>query len=84
MAEHPLCHRRVPQSFFPAIFFFWGFLFFFVKKKRKILDRERKKERKKEHKAVKKNADGHSGQIVFTTHGIASFIYLCARLLCYY
>ena len=61
MAEHPLCHRRVPQSFFPAMFFFWGgwgFLFFFVKKEKENFG-PRKKERKKEHKAVKKNADGH-------------------------
>ena len=56
MAEHPLCHRRVSQSFFPAM------CFFFVKKEKENFGprmKERKKERKKEHKAVKKNADGH-------------------------
>ena len=48
MAEHPLCHRRVPQSFFPAMFFFLGgggFLFFFVKKEKENFG-PRKKERK--------------------------------------
>ena len=64
MAEHPLCHRRVPQSFFPAMFFFLGgggISFFFCEKRKGKFwtEKERKKERKKEHKAVKKNADGH-------------------------
>ena len=45
MAEHPLCHRRVSQSFFPAM------CFFFVKKEKENFGprtKERKKERKKE------------------------------------
>ncbi len=56
MAEHPLCHRRVPQSFFPAMFFFWGgweISFFFVKKEKENFG-PRKKERKKERKNTKR------------------------------
>ena len=68
MAEHPLCHRRVSQSFFPAMCFFLC-----EKRKGKFwTENERKKERKKERKNTKrvkkKNADGHVVTIVFTTH----------------